>query len=592
MNCSGDVSESELANVVMEIQEVTSKMAPKSHAQPQEKRQPKFTSQQLHVVLVIDASLSMGIEDTNLLMDRKGSDDSDVKLQTTVRRIDAVFHSCQSFLEVCQPESGEDVYSLVVFNSQSQIVFQRLLKKAAATMMKKVGAKVNPKSETKFQSVFQALYKLLSQSAVPEDVRVVFLSDGKPYEKRTVLTLFDKQLLQKHRANSFELHAVAFGSSEHWHHLRSLAEVTGGTFQTSSMEQLQLHQAFTSIAATITSSSGDRSATLRSAALDIPFDPLCRETKCKRRCRLIQQRHKKKNKWTYVDEEMVLAEVVSVTVDMKPFNFGGMRLVFGMWDASTKNSQHPMVAKRLIQKPHADKEEMLHFCRCTSIAIELRESFKQALKKVNVEISIWFVPCYLYEYESGCGISYFVGEQRLEGHFVKFNGNNGYVNEEAKLETETEILQALSHYSYFRSKGSILLIDLQGVIDNGWVLLTDPQLHSRTKKYGRADLGLEGIKSFFESHQCGPTCEKLQLQEQTTELLRQLQLERDRRCQVCMNAASKTVLEPCGHSAICRTCALQLLESNSALCPLCRKPFQRWRDGIFSSTYVPTVRRH
>ena len=54
MNCSGDVSESELANVVMEIQEVTSKMAPKSHAQPQEKRQPKFTSQQLHVVLVIE----------------------------------------------------------------------------------------------------------------------------------------------------------------------------------------------------------------------------------------------------------------------------------------------------------------------------------------------------------------------------------------------------------------------------------------------------------------------------------------------------------------------------------------------------------
>lgn len=54
----------------------------------------------------------MGIEDTNLLMDRKDSDDSDVKLQTTVRRIDAVFHSCQSFFEVCQPESGEDVYSL------------------------------------------------------------------------------------------------------------------------------------------------------------------------------------------------------------------------------------------------------------------------------------------------------------------------------------------------------------------------------------------------------------------------------------------------------------------------------------------------
>lgn len=42
----------------MEIQEVTSKMAPKSYAQAQQKRQPRFTSQQLHVVLVIDASLS------------------------------------------------------------------------------------------------------------------------------------------------------------------------------------------------------------------------------------------------------------------------------------------------------------------------------------------------------------------------------------------------------------------------------------------------------------------------------------------------------------------------------------------------------
>ena len=60
LGITGEVSESELANVVMEIEEVTSKMAPsKSYAQPEHKRQPKFTqSRQLHVVLVIDASLS------------------------------------------------------------------------------------------------------------------------------------------------------------------------------------------------------------------------------------------------------------------------------------------------------------------------------------------------------------------------------------------------------------------------------------------------------------------------------------------------------------------------------------------------------
>ena len=35
----------------------------------------------------------------------------------------------------------------VVFNSQSQIIFERLLKKAAASAIKKIGKKVNPKSE-------------------------------------------------------------------------------------------------------------------------------------------------------------------------------------------------------------------------------------------------------------------------------------------------------------------------------------------------------------------------------------------------------------------------------------------------------------
>ncbi|CAK9043289.1 unnamed protein product [Durusdinium trenchii] len=430
-----------------------------------------------------------------------------------------------------------------------------------------------------------------------EDVRVVFLSDGKPFEKHSVPTLFEKQLLQKQHARSFELHAVAFGSqSDHWHHLQWLAGVTGGTFQTSSLDQLQLREAFTSIAATITATdtSSEKSTTsgvpLRAAALEMPFDPLYHDVKCKRTCKLIQHLHKRKSRWKYVDEEVVLDQEVAVTIQAKPFSYGGMRLVFDMWDASEKNRRHPMVAKRLILKPHADKEEMLHFCRCTSIAIGLRESFLKALARVGAPIKIWFVPCYLYEYTFGAGTFYFVGEQKLEGHFVKFNGNNGYVNEDTKLEVESEILQALSHYSYVKSKGAILAVDLQGIIDNGNLLLTDPQLHSRSKKYGRGDLGLEGFKLFFESHRCGPTCEKLKLSGQQSDLLRELQLERDRRCQVCMSAAAKTVLVPCGHSAICRSCAVKLMESNSGLCPLCRKTFTGWREGVYSSTFVAPER--
>lgn len=105
-------------------------------------------------------------------------------------------------------------------------------------------------------------------------------------------------------------------------------------------------------------------------------------------------------------------------------------------------------------------------------------------------MKFWFVPCYLYEYESGGGTAYFVGEQKLQGHFVKFNGNNGYVNSKEQLQTESEILQALSHYSFVKSKGSIMLVDLQGVVDKGTILLTDPQVLSKTRRHAAFEAGI------------------------------------------------------------------------------------------------------
>ena len=55
------------------------------------------------------------------------------------------------------------------------------------------------------------------------------------------------------------------------------------------------------------------------------------------------------------------------------------------------------------------------------------------------------MPCYLYEYTCVHGPAFFVGEQCLDGDFVKFNGNNGYV----KLDHQkAELMQAFSHFTY------------------------------------------------------------------------------------------------------------------------------------------------
>jgi len=256
--------------------------------------------------------------------------------------------------------------------------------------------------------------------------------------------------------------------------------------------------------------------------------------------------------------------------------------VYNMKDNS--EPQESMVAKRLIKQEHADREQMLAFCRCTSMAIEIRKSFIPALRKASQpEHKIWFLICYLYEYEP-ChgGSAYFVAEQRLDGEFIKFNGNNGYVNSKVP---NSELLQAFSHYSFFRTNGMFMVVDLQGVLDHGQLLLTDPQVHSRDKSFGRGDLGFTGMQSFFETHTCGSTCRALDLPGKGEKLLKRLKLQQDRRCIICADAFIMTAFVPCNHSAVCRKCALTILEQYRPACPICRQPVTEFSEGVFSTTF-------
>ncbi|KAL7459018.1 hypothetical protein ACHAWC_010876 [Mediolabrus comicus] len=85
--------------------------------------------------------------------------------------------------------------------------------------------------------------------------------------------------------------------------------------------------------------------------------------------------------------------------------------------------------------------------------------------------------------------------------------------------------QAFSHFSYERSSGNFMVVDLQGVLtvkDNGSTVyeLTDPVIHqhepNNSKKkwnFGRTDRGTDGMKAFFETHVCNDACRLLGLSE-------------------------------------------------------------------------------
>eukprot|EP00884_Botryococcus_braunii_P003387 jgi/Botrbrau1/13049/Bobra.0187s0011.1 len=105
--------------------------------------------------------------------------------------------------------------------------------------------------------------------------------------------------------------------------------------------------------------------------------------------------------------------------------------------------------------------------------------------------------------------SRYAGQKTLIEPFInnyrKFNSNTGWV---AHNDSWSEVMQSLSHFSYHKSGGQMVLCDLQGGVWSGRQLavLSDPVILSRNRTYGVTDLGPKGISTFFCAPQCNRFC--------------------------------------------------------------------------------------
>ena len=103
---------------------------------------------------------------------------------------------------------------------------------------------------------------------------------------------------------------------------------------------------------------------------------------------------------------------------------------------------------------------------------------------------------------------YVAAEDYLEGDFIKWCNNYGYVSQEAR--GADHILLAFMHWSWVQSKGQEMIGDIQGVKKpGGGYKLTDPAIMSVTNQYGVTDTGVEGMAMFFLTHKCTPACSSL-----------------------------------------------------------------------------------
>mmetsp|Transcript_27871 Transcript_27871/g.55859 ORF Transcript_27871/g.55859 Transcript_27871/m.55859 type:complete len:314 (+) Transcript_27871:105-1046(+) len=229
--------------------------------------------------------------------------------------------------------------------------------------------------------------------------------------------------------------------------------------------------------------------------------------------------HKKGLKFVTHRNEKMNGRIVKIS--NVPFAKGGFRKVYNMTEGSAKlvakESRHFVV--------YADRLRFhLETCRCHFQSDRYARAFNDSTSKIEtVRIpQVSFLKTSIYRLKDGAspgGYKYLAVEPRLEGSYKKFNGNNGYVRPPPSVPfdrdvagseedgAQTDVAQAFSHFSFERSGGTEMVVDIQGVA----TFYTDPQLHSISSKYGRADRGERGMEDFFRTHVCNSFCRALRL---------------------------------------------------------------------------------
>jgi hypothetical protein len=96
----------------------------------------------------------------------------------------------------------------------------------------------------------------------------------------------------------------------------------------------------------------------------------------------------------------------------------------------------------------------------------------------------------------------------LEGKYLKWTSNGGYINERAE---GIEVMEAFQHYTYVKSGRDIICCDLQGVKNKNTFFITDPAVLSKKKIFGDTDMGYQWFNRILARHKCNYLCRILGL---------------------------------------------------------------------------------
>jgi len=189
---------------------------------------------------------------------------------------------------------------------------------------------------------------------------------------------------------------------------------------------------------------------------------------------------------------------IKIKIATKKFDKGAMRECF-----FTRDENNDLYVIKKYINTVSDKiyiGDMIIQQKCNGYANLFNEQ-KGVTKKIKfIPVGIICFPA-----TSTKGARFMTIEPYINGRYVKHNNNVGWCN---PITRNTP--HAFSHFTYTKSKGEIIIVDIQGVND----YYTDPQIHTREKYagkdyYGLGNLGVKGIDEFMKSHWCNSICRSL-----------------------------------------------------------------------------------